>query len=171
VSEAAAPPPSGPPRVVYDCGVFLQAALRRTAPAGACLDLVDQGAVELVVSTPVLAEIQEVLERPELKPRRQGRLTASMVAEILCWLREHATLVDPVPERFHYPRDPDDEPYLNLAIAARADYLVSRDRDLLDLQEPGSEAGQALRQLCPQLVILDPVELLRRHASPAEGSS
>jgi hypothetical protein len=41
------------PRVVFDCGVYLQAVLRRTAPAGACLDLVELGAVELVISEPV----------------------------------------------------------------------------------------------------------------------
>jgi putative PIN family toxin of toxin-antitoxin system len=151
-----------PPRAVYDCGVFLQAALRRTAPSGACLDLVDEGAVELVISAPVLAEIREVLERPELKPRRQGRLTARMVSKILTWLVAHSTVVEDVPEVFHYARDPDDEPYLNLAIAAGATYLVSRDNDLLHLQDPHSEPGQALRQLLPQLVILDPVQLLQR---------
>ena len=32
-----------------------------------------------------------------------------------------------------YLRDPDDEPVLNLAIHVRADYLVVRDKDLLEL--------------------------------------
>lgn len=150
------------PRAVFDCGLFLQAVLRRTAPAGACLDRVEEGTVELCISEPVFAEIQEVLERPELKPRRQGRLTAPMVAEILDWIREHSTLVLDVPEVFHYERDPDDEPYLNLAIAAGATYLVSRDKDLLDLENPASEPGQQLRQHLPQLTILDPVKFLER---------
>lgn len=148
-------------RVVFDCGLFLQAVLRRTAPAGACLDLVEAGAVELVISEAVFAEIQEVLERPQLKPRRQGRLTERMVAEILVWIQEHSTLVRDVPEVFHFDRDPDDEPYLNLAIAAGADYLVSRDKHLLDLQHVSSEPGQELRGRLPQLTILNPVEFLR----------
>jgi putative PIN family toxin of toxin-antitoxin system len=151
--------------LVYDCGVFLQAVLRRSSPAGACLDLAEEGVVELVISDAVFSEVQEVLERPELKPRRRGRLTSRMVAEILLWIREHATLVDEVPEVFHYPRDPDDEPYPNLAIAARAPFVVSRDKDLLDLQAATSEPGQALRRHLPELTILDPVELLRRMAS------
>lgn len=53
-------------------------------------------------------------------------------------------------------RDPKDEPYLNLAIAAKATYLVSRDRDLLDLM-----ADPTFRQRHPDLLILDPVEFLR----------
>jgi uncharacterized protein len=156
------------PRVVFDCGVYLQAVLRRTAPAGACLDTVEQGTIELVISEPIFDEVQEVLERPELKPRRKGRLTARMVSEILEWIREYGTFVPDVPEVFHYPRDPDDEPYLNLAIAAQVRYLVSRDKDLLDLQDLVSEPGQQLRGLAPQLTILDPVELLRLIEPPRE---
>ena len=59
-----------------------------------------------------------------------------------------------------YERDPDDEPYLNLAIAAGAQYLVSRDNDLLDLQNPDSKPGQQLRALLPRLTILDPVDFI-----------
>ena len=34
-----------------------------------------------------------------------------------------------VPQHFTYPRDPKDEPQLNLAIEVKADYIVSRDKD------------------------------------------
>lgn len=124
--------------------------------------------MELVVSEPVFSEVREVLERPELKPRRQGRLTPRMVEDILTWILEHATFIREVPERFHYDRDPDDEPYLNLAIAAGAVYLVSRDKDLLDLQDPASAPGQELRQDFPQLSILSPIEFLRRFSPASE---
>lgn len=52
-------------------------------------------------------------------------------------------------------RDPKDEPYLNLAIATKAEYLVTRDRDLLDLMHDSS-----FQQRYPDLRILDPVEFL-----------
>jgi putative PIN family toxin of toxin-antitoxin system len=156
---------TAPPRVVFDCGVFLQAVLRETSPAGACIDLVDTGAVDLVISQPVFAEIQDVLQRPELKPRRRGRLTDAMVQEILDWIHDHAVWIEDVPQAFHYQRDPDDEPYLNLAIAAGASYLVSRDKDLLDLEPSSSQPGEALRHLLPALVIVDPVEFLRRFSA------
>lgn len=84
-----------------------------------------------------------------------------MTDEILDWIRTHSTLVTDVPRGFWYPRDPGDEPYLDLAIAAGARYLVSRDRDVLDLQAPDSRPSQELRAVAPDLTILDPVEFLR----------
>jgi len=66
-----------------------------------------------------------------------------------------------VPRIFSYARDPKDEPYINLALAARADYLVTRDTDLLDLAEPANPDGRRIRELHPQLLFIDPVRLLR----------
>ena len=43
--------------------------------------------------------------------------------------------IDEVPATYSLPRDPNDEPYLNLAIAANADYLATWDNDMLDLME------------------------------------
>ena len=68
--------------------------------------------------------------------------------------------IDLVPVSFRY-RDPDDEPYLNLAIAVSADYLVTRDNDLLDLMQ-----DSAFRVRFPSLTILDPVTALRLLDSP-----
>ena len=45
---------------------------------------------------------------------------------------------------FTLARDPDDEPYLNLAIAVSADYLVTRDNDMLDLMHDAAFAAQFL---------------------------
>ena len=65
-----------------------------------------------------------------------------------------------VPRVFHFDRDPKDEPYINLAIAANARFLVSRDNDILDLAtNPGSD-GERLRRMAPDLRILDPVAFL-----------
>ena len=36
---------------------------------------------------------------------------------------------------FSLARDPDDEPYLNLALTANVDFLVPWDKDLLDLMQ------------------------------------
>ena len=46
-----------PIRAVFDCVVFLQGAGRRGNASRACLDFVDDGTVQLVVSRDVLAEI------------------------------------------------------------------------------------------------------------------
>jgi predicted nucleic acid-binding protein len=70
-------------------------------------------------------------------------------------------LLDPVPSVFNYARDPDDARYVDLAIASRADYLVSRDKDLLDLATSLREVGQDFRKRFPNLRILAPDDLLR----------
>jgi putative PIN family toxin of toxin-antitoxin system len=147
--------------VVYDCSLFLQTALKRHGPAAACFDLLEAGRVQLVTSDAVLAEVREVLVRPKLL-RKYPQLSSPWVAEFLESAFARALHFDEVPERFSYPRDPQDEPYLNLALAAGATYLVSRDKDLLDLQDPTSEPGQELRQHLLQLTILDPVTFLQR---------
>jgi predicted nucleic acid-binding protein len=53
-----------------------------------------------------------------------------------------------------------DEPYINLAIITAADYLVSRDADLLDLGRDSDVDGERLRRHSPRLRVLDPVEFL-----------
>lgn len=148
-----------PHRVVFDCQVFLQAALSDHGPAGRCLRAVDLRIVQLCLSGSVLAEIGDVLARPELQ-RRFERLTPTLIDHFLSRLRRLAVLVDDVPSLFAYDRDPDDEPYINLAIAADATHLVSRDRDILDLRSEQSRDGRRLRELAPGLSILDPVQFI-----------
>ena len=62
-----------------------------------------------------------------------------------------------VPETFKLERDPKDERYINLAIASTAAYLVTWDRDLLDLMD-----DKGFRRQFPGLTILEPPALLRR---------
>lgn len=58
------------------------------------------------------------------------------------------------PKEFHYERDPDDEMYINLAIVCNATYLVSRDRDLLDLMTTSTDIARQFRSRYPFLRIL-----------------
>jgi len=148
-------------RAVFDCMLFLQAATSDAGPAFACFRLVDAGRVTLCVSPEVLAEVGDVLGRPALR-RKFPSLTAERVAEFLESVRAGGMVLDDVPRAFPLARDPDDEPYVNLAIAAGARYLVSRDRDLLDLM-----ADPEFRARYPDLAILDPVAFLRELATPA----
>jgi predicted nucleic acid-binding protein len=56
--------------------------------------------------------------------------------------------------------DPTDEPYLDLAAAVKADYLVTRDEDLLTLMTGHSAFCKEFRQKTRPLAILDPVMFL-----------
>jgi putative PIN family toxin of toxin-antitoxin system len=164
---------SGPmkPGVVFDCVVCLQGAAREAGPAGACVRLMRDGHVTVYVSRSTLAEVSEVLNRSKSRQRFKT-LTPERVEAFLQALQSAAVLVDLVPQTFTCPRDPDDEPYVNLALAAGASYLVSWDNDLLDLMEE-NPGGVAFRGRFPGLRILTPVAFLRELASPpaapAEG--
>ena len=61
---------------------------------------------------------------------------------------------------FDYPRARQDEPYVDLAVAANADFLVSRDKDLLTLTTDHSLIAKQFRQRFRRLRILNPVAFL-----------
>jgi putative PIN family toxin of toxin-antitoxin system len=122
--------------------------------------LVEAGRLELLLSTAIISELRDVLLRTEVR-RRFPVLSVEFVDVLLARLHRISTFVDPVPARFRFPRDPDDEPYLNLAAHVRAEYLVTRDRDLLDLADSTADEAQQFRRICPGLKILDPVGLLQ----------
>jgi len=65
-----------------------------------------------------------------------------------------------VPNVFDYPRDPKDERYVDLAAEIEADFLLTRDNDLLDLMSLSSELAKQFRQRFPRLLILNPVHFL-----------
>ena len=103
--------------------------------------------------------VADVLTRPRIRTKFPA-LTEEMVAEFLATLRGISTFFENVPRDFVLPRDPKDEPYLNLACGAEAHYLVSRDADLLDLGVADDSLGIELREKHPDLVILDPSSLI-----------
>ncbi len=151
------------PRAVFDCMVFLQGAGRPSGPARACFRLVEEGQVTLCLSTPILAEVRDVLTRPKTL-RRFPLVTPEWVETFLQNVESKALLLPEVPPTFTLERDPKDEPYLNLALAVQASYLVSRDRDLLDLME-----DENLRQRHPDLTILDPASFLKALSQQGES--
>jgi putative PIN family toxin of toxin-antitoxin system len=143
------------PGTVFDCMVFLQGAGRPASPARACFRLVDEDRVTLCLSAEILAEVRDVLTRPKTL-RKFPLLSPEWVETFLQNAESKAVVCADVPKAFTLDRDPKDEPYLNLAVAVRAHYLVSRDKDLLDLMN-----DQSFRQRCPDLTILDPAAFLQ----------
>ena len=75
-------------------------------------------------------------------------------------------MIDNPPHVFEFPRDPDDAHYIDLAVAAKARLVVSRDEDLLSLRDTGTEAGRDLVARFPELTILTPPEALALVRNP-----
>jgi putative PIN family toxin of toxin-antitoxin system len=143
------------PGAVFDCNVFFQATRNANGPAAKALRLLETGAFSLFVSSTILDEITETMTDPKIRAKNPS-LTDEVVDALLQHLTTQATLIHEVPERFSYHRDPDDANYVNLALAAGAKYLVTRDKDLLDLMK-----DEVFCKEYPQLTILDPVAFHR----------
>lgn len=152
--------PSDEVRVVFDCNMFVQALLSPYGAAASCLEVAKRGDITLFVSPPVLAEIREVLQRPAIA-KRLPSLTPEKVDAFLEDAIANSTLLRNVPEKFHYERDPEDEPYINLAVAAGARYIVSRDKDLLSLMTGITDDCNEFRQRNRLLKVVQPLEFLR----------
>lgn len=148
-----------PPGVVVDCMVFVQAAASQRSQAARILDLLDEGRITLYVSKLILAEARYVLNRSDVRASLR-KLTDVAVEALFERLDQNATLIKQVPTRFVYSRDPKDEPYINLAIEMKADYLVSRDNDLLDLMKWDKEEGREFQKRFRFLKIVTPENFL-----------
>ena len=151
---------AAPVRVVYDCVVFLQGVGKRTNAARKCLELVDDGTVQLCLSPDVLAEIDDVLHRPELL-RKFPLIESEDSQTLLRTARNKAMLLSEVPQSFKLPRDADDEPYTDLAIAADAKFLVTwDDRHLTYLMRQDTLEGTDFCRRFPNIKIVDPPTFL-----------
>jgi putative PIN family toxin of toxin-antitoxin system len=157
------------PVAVFDCMVYLQAAARPEGPARACLAMVQQGRVILCISPAVRAEVENVLNRPKVRQKFPS-LTPEAVAAFLLDIDALVRIAGEVPKVVTFPRDPKDEPYLNLAVAAGATRLVTWDNDLLDLMADNPD-GTDFRGRFPGLAILTPVAFLREQNQPPSPSA
>lgn len=70
--------------------------------------------------------------------------------------KEIQSVVTVIRPYIQYPRDPKDEPVLNLAIQEQVNFLVTRDNDLLDLN-----SSHDFRLLYPYMKVVNPLEFVR----------
>ena len=114
----------------------------------------------LFVSREIFDEVNDVLNRQSIRAKYR-QVTDEIVEKFFSRVLKKAVFIKTVLPKFKYSRDPKDEKYINLAIEAEAAYLVSRDRDLLDLTTDISVEGKEFRQKSRPLKIVAPVEFLR----------
>jgi putative PIN family toxin of toxin-antitoxin system len=149
-----------PERVVFDCTLFVQAVASDKGPAFACLTAAEQGRVTLLLSADILAEVQDVLSRPLLRAKLPI-LTPQRVETFMSKIKSVGVLAPHPPHAFTLPRDRNDEPYTDLAVAANARYLVTwNDRHLSYLMRKDTPEGMDFCRRFPRITILSPPAFL-----------
>ena len=105
-------------RVVVDTNVLVSSLLSPSGPPNAIRQLIVVGAVQVCYDVRILREYQEVLARPRF-PFRDAD-----VRDLLTQIEADGVLVMTGPLAAPLP-DPDDEPFLAVALAGRARCLVT----------------------------------------------
>lgn len=114
-------------RVVLDTNVFVTALLHGAIPRRVYHAFLS-GQLTPVFSSHTLEELVDVLTRPSLRVL----MNEGEILELLTLIQRDALMVHPT-QHINACRDPKDNILLECALAGRADYLITGDRDLLVL--------------------------------------
>ncbi len=117
-------------RAVIDTGVLVSALIRRQGTTGDVLRALRDGRFTAIYSTDILVEIIDVLGRPNFRQKYQ--IEPDDITAIIYLLRLRGEVVTPS-SNVTACRDPKDDKFLEAALAAGADCIVSGDADLLTL--------------------------------------
>jgi len=148
------------PIAVYDTMLFFQAAAQPDRIRGTML-AVKEGRIQLCLSKDLVAEISDVLTRPEYQlkfPALKPPAVDIFIADVV----SRGKLFDPIPQTFTWPPHPDDDHIFNLAIVANADYLVTWETRILNLSTATTDDAARFKSLVPRLQIITPRDLAQR---------
>lgn len=117
-------------KLVIDTVVVVRAFIKPESWSGVLLDA-RRDQYELIASPAILAEYQNVTNRPAIQ--RKYVAAENQVRDAIMDSLLRATIVNPetIPA---ICRDPGDDKFLAAALACGADYIVSEDLDLLSME-------------------------------------
>lgn len=121
--------PGQPLRLVLDTNVVASALLWGGSPR-LLLQAARDKRVQLFTSTPLLAELTDILGRPKFGKKIEASLLS--VDQLVDYYAALTTLVRPTPTPRIAP-DPDDDVVIGTGLAAKADFIVTGDKPLLSI--------------------------------------
>lgn len=147
-------------RVVFDTNIFIQAFLNPRGPSGQCFQLARERKIRLFVSKRTLTEIEEVIDRSAIHSVVHLNYEEQK-DRFLMEIKSSAYRSTDLSCEFELLRDPKDEMIIDLAVGCEADFIVSWDKDLLDLMTGHDSVSKQFRQRFRHLKIVKPDEFLR----------
>jgi len=109
-------------RVVIDTNVVVSAALKDRVPEELILFVIGNNEFEWVASAEIVEEYLSVLKRKKFS------LPRPIIQRWANAFKQYVALVT-VEEKFNFPRDQKDAKFLECALSAQVDYLISGDKD------------------------------------------
>ena len=104
--------------IVLDTNVIISGILRPFSKASLILTLIADGTVQVAYDLRLLSEYRDVLNRPKLNFAKEN------VEAFLTQVEQEGFLVSVKPLKIHLP-DPDDEPFLEVAVAGKVEAIVT----------------------------------------------
>ena len=117
-------------RAVVDTNILVRAVIKPSGSVGPVLLRLRHGDYTLLYAKSLLEELIDVLNRPRIRDKYQ--LTDQDIRAVVSLILLRGEAVAPQ-ERITACRDPKDDQFLEVAVAGRADVIVSGDQDLLVL--------------------------------------
>ena len=126
-------------KVIVDTNIFISGLLCGGFPQK-LLDAWEDGEFQLITSDKIIEELISVLD----EPRFDDTIDEDDSARLISLIKRNAMIVHPA-HNIHVCRDPKDNMIIETAVAAKADMIVSGDKDLLELGQ-----YQAIKILSPK---------------------
>ncbi len=104
--------------VVLDTNVLVSGILKPYSKPAAILRLVADGTIQIAYDVRILSEYRDVLNRPKFNFAKED------IEPFLDQIEQEGLLVSVKPLKVRLP-DPDDEPFLEVALSGRVDALVT----------------------------------------------
>jgi hypothetical protein len=119
-------------KAVLDANIFVSAVLKPAGNPGRIIDMAKRDRFKLLLSPDILAEVETVFSYPRLK--KLHNKTPKWIKDFLTELTDKAEITpgNVVVEAIR--NDPSDNIYLSCALEGRADFIVSGDQHLKDLE-------------------------------------
>jgi putative PIN family toxin of toxin-antitoxin system len=137
-------------RVVIDTNLLVSYALAKGEILSRLIDHWERGTFVYLTSPPIVEELKEVLQRPYLR--------AKMAADPQPLIDIVEADTEQMPGELSLKgicRDPKDDIFISCAVEGNADYIVTGDKDLLDL---GEYQGVKIIRAREFVIVLDAFE-------------
>lgn len=105
-------------KIVLDTNVLVSGLLTPFGPSGEIVRMVSAGELILCIDARILSEYKEVLHRPKFK------FNKNHISILLDFIKQYGQFISSLPLKIRLP-DPDDEPFLEVAIAGKIRSLVT----------------------------------------------